>query len=392
MMAVLTLKTVRPALVRLHRYTGLLLSGVLFIAGLTGSISVFRTEIDAALNPDLFHAPAPAHPLPVSALLARLKLQRPETQVTALLYRPPAGRAIVVYSSETVAGRTDPVENEIFLDPGTGRIQGMRPAEGCCFNRRVLMSFIYRVHYSLDLGQAGMWVMGISAMLWSIDCVVGLFLTFPLHQPAWRQAFWRQWRKTWAIGLRRSSIRITFDLHRAVSLWLWVVLLGIAISGVALALEDEVFNPVIRTILPTASPMTDTRLPAHPVTIDQAEGLAAGFVQAHGSGERPAAVLLDPDGGTAMFYLFSNQGTEPSGLGSPIVTVDLKTGQVTAGDMPGRGAAGNLVMQMQLPWHSGRIAGFAGRILICLSGLSVCMLVVTGIMIWQRKRQTRQAR
>ncbi|MDT8872266.1 PepSY-associated TM helix domain-containing protein [Komagataeibacter rhaeticus] len=230
-MAVLTLKTVRPALVRLHRYTGLLLSGVLFIAGLTGSISVFRTEIDVALNPDLFHASAPAHPLPVSVLLARLKRQRPETQVTALLYRPPAGRAIEVYSSETVAGRKDPVENEIFLDPGTGRIQGMRPAEGCCLSRRALMAFVYRVHYSLDMGQAGMWVMGISAMLWSIDCVVGLLLTFPLHQPAWRQAFWRQWRKTWAIGLRRSSIRITFDLHRAVSLWLWVVLLGMAISG-----------------------------------------------------------------------------------------------------------------------------------------------------------------
>lgn len=138
--------------------------------------------------------------------------------------------------------------------------------------------------------------------------------------------------------------------------------------------------------------MTDTRRPVHPVTIDQAESLAAGFVQAYGSGERPAAVLLDPDGGTAMFYLFSNQGTEPSGLGSPMVTVDLKTGQITAGDIPGRGAAGNLVMQMQLPWHSGRIAGPGGRILICLSGLAVCMLVVTGIMIWQRKRQTRQAR
>lgn len=58
-MAALTLRTVRPALVRLHRYAGLVLAGVLFIAGLTGSISVFRTELDAALNPDLYEAPAP---------------------------------------------------------------------------------------------------------------------------------------------------------------------------------------------------------------------------------------------------------------------------------------------------------------------------------------------
>ncbi|WP_281799170.1 PepSY domain-containing protein [Komagataeibacter rhaeticus] len=391
-MAALTLKTVRPALVRLHRYTGLLLSGILFVAGLTGSISVFRTEIDTALNPDLFHAPAPAHPLPLSTLLARLKAQRPEAQVTALLYRPPAGHAIEVYSSETVAGRKELVENEIFLDPATGRIQGMRPTEGCCFNHRAVMSFLYRIHYSLDLGQTGMWIMGVSAMLWSIDCVVGLILTFPLHQPARRQTFWQKWGKTWTIGLRRSSIRITFDLHRAVSLWLWLVLLGIAISGVALALEDEVFNPVVRTILPTDPPMTVTQVTPHPVTIDQAESLAAGFARTHGHAERPAAVLLDPDGATALFYLFSNDGIDPSGLGSPMVTIDLRTGLVTDGVMPGQGAVGNLVMQIQPPWHSGRIGGLAGRLVICLSGLVVCMLTVTGIMIWQRKRQAMQMR
>ncbi|AZV37923.1 hypothetical protein CFR75_10975 [Komagataeibacter xylinus] len=386
-MAALTLKTVRPALVRLHRYTGLLLSGVLFIAGLTGSISVFRTEIDAALNPDLYHAPAPAQPLPLSTILARLEAQRPETRVTALLYRPPAGRAIEAYSAEQVAGGTGPVEHEIFLDPATGRIQGMRPTEGCCLSRRALMSFVYRLHYSLDLGQAGLWIMGLSAILWSIDCVVGLVLTSPLHQPAWRRAFWQRWGKTWTLSFRRSAIRITFDLHRAVSLWLWVVLLGIAISGVALALEDEVFNPVVRTILPTDPPMTDTQAQPHPVTVDQAESIAAGFARVHGHAERPAAVLLDPDGATALFYLFSNDGTDPAGLGSPMVTIDLKTGQVTDGAMPGQGAAGNLVMQMQLPWHGGRLAGLAGRIVICLSGLVVCMLTVTGVMIWHRKRQ-----
>lgn len=391
-MAVLTLKTVRPVLVRLHRYMGLLLSGVLFIAGLTGSISVFRTEIDAALNPDLFNAPAPAPPLPLSALLAQLKAQYPAVQVTALLYRPPAGHAIEAYSSAQVPDRTGPVENEIFLDPATGHVQGIRPTEGCCFHRRALMSFLYRIHYSLDLDQTGTWIMGISAILWSIDCIVGLILTFPLHQPAWRQAFWQKWGRTWTISCRRPAIRITFDLHRAVSLWLWVVLLGIAISGVALALEDEVFNPVVRAILPTDAPVMDPQVTPHPVTIDQAESLAADFARAHGHAERPAAVLLDPDDATALFYLFSNSGADPSGLGSPMVTVDLKTGQVTDGTIPGQGAPGNLVMQIQRPWHSGRIAGLAGRIIICLSGPVMCMLTVTGVMIWHRKRQALRMR
>ncbi|GCE88931.1 hypothetical protein MSKU15_0532 [Komagataeibacter diospyri] len=391
-MAVPTLKTLRPVLVRLHRYVGLLLSGVLFIAGLSGSISVFRGEIDAALNPDLFRATTTDRPLPLSAVLSRVQAQRPAARVTAVLYRPPAGRAVEVYAAEAAPGAAEPVENQMFLDPVTGRIQGMRPSEGCCINRRALMSFIYRIHYSLDLGRIGLWIMGLSAVLWSIDCVVGLILTFPLHQPVWRAGFWRRWGKTWTISPARSSIRIVFDLHRAVSLWLWVVLLGIAISGVALALEDQVFNPVVRAILPVAPPVTDGPSPPRPVTVAQAERLAADFVHAHGRAEKPAAVLLDPDGGTALFYLFSNDGTEPAGLGSPMVTIDLATGQVTDGTIPGQGRLGDLVMQVQPQWHSGEIAGLAGRIVICLSGIVVCMLTVTGVMIWWRKRRAHGAR
>ena len=386
-MAVPTLKTLRPVLVRMHRYTGLLLSGVLFIAGLTGSICVFRQEIDTMLNADIFLAPPAQHPLPLSSLLSGLKAGHPSIQVTALLYRPPPGRAIEAYVSETAPGGEEQTEKEIFLDPSTGRTLGMRPTEGCCLNRRAVMSFLYRIHYSLDLGQAGLWIMGGAAIMWSVDCVVGLLLTFPLHQPVWRQAFWQRWSRTWTVSIGRSPVRIIFDLHRAVSLWLWIVLLGIAISGVALALGDEVFDPVVRAVLPTAPPMTDVPGPPHPVTIDQAETLATGFARARGHDERPAAVLLDPDGSDAMFYLFSNDGTDPAGLGSAMVRIDLRTGQITQGEIPGRGKVGDLVLQMQLPWHSGRLAGLAGRIVICLSGIVVCMLCVTGVMIWKRKRR-----
>ena len=46
-------------------------------------------------------------------------------------------------------------------------------------------------------------------------------------------------------------------------------------------------------------------------------------------------------------------------------------------------------MQLQFPLHSGRILGFAGRVLITLLGLVVSMLSVTGIVIWARKRKVR---
>ena len=49
---------VRSALVRLHRWAGLTIALFLVVAGLTGSVLVFREELDAWANPDLFASPA----------------------------------------------------------------------------------------------------------------------------------------------------------------------------------------------------------------------------------------------------------------------------------------------------------------------------------------------
>ncbi|QEO17346.1 PepSY domain-containing protein [Acetobacter vaccinii] len=382
-MVALTLKTVRPALVRMHRYTGLFLAVVLCVLGLTGSLCTFQDEIDASLNPDLFHAAHPDRHLPPSVLLARLQAQRPAAQVNALLYRPEAGQSVRAFTSNEGAPA-----DELFLDPSNGHIQGERETEGCCFNRRVVMSFLYRVHYSLALGRFGIVFLGLCAILWTVDCLVGLVLTFPLQNRVWQPAFWVRWAPAWGVSFGRAFIRVVFDLHRAVSLWLWIVLLGLAVSGVALTLNDQVFTPVVSTLLPVRPALTAPpggRFP-HGLTLDQAEETAIAFVRAYGESPRPAGVLLAADGSTATFYQFSASGHEVAGLGSPQVTVDLHTGSITRGEIPGMGAVGNIVMQLQFPWHSGRLLGLFGRIVICVSGLAVCLLSVTGVLIWWRKR------
>ncbi|MDE7547610.1 PepSY-associated TM helix domain-containing protein [Acetobacter fabarum] len=390
-MPIALLKIVRPTLVRSHRYSGLFLAAILCISGLTGSIVVFRNEIDAALNPDFFKAVHPAHGLALSTLLNALSEQHPTQKITGLIYRPPENRTIEAFSTDTLQDRNGDSERDIFVDPMDGHIQGERPSEGCCLNRRAIMSFVYRLHYSLDLGKSGMWILGLSAILWSIDCVVGLFLTFPLSLTAER-SYWGRWVKAWTISFGRSQARLVFDLHRAVSLWLWVILLGVAVSGVSLTLDEEIFQPVVKAIFPTDPPLIVRQRTSSVsgVSVDEAETIAVSFARARGETARPAAVLFAPSGESATFFLFSDNGSEPAGLGSPVVTVDLKSGDVTADEFPGRGRIGNLILQLQSPWHSGRIAGLTGRIMIALSGLGVCLLSVTGVMIWWRKDQARR--
>ena len=41
------------------------------------------------------------------------------------------------------------------------------------------MPFIYSLHFKLALGMTGFWIMGIVALVWTLDCFVGFYLTLP---------------------------------------------------------------------------------------------------------------------------------------------------------------------------------------------------------------------
>jgi uncharacterized iron-regulated membrane protein len=72
----------RGVLVRLHRYAGLALALFLAFAGLTGSVIAFSEELDAILNPTLFHTPSSGPILAPTALQRRVERALPGARVT----------------------------------------------------------------------------------------------------------------------------------------------------------------------------------------------------------------------------------------------------------------------------------------------------------------------
>jgi uncharacterized iron-regulated membrane protein len=78
-----------------------------------------------------------------------------------------------------------------------------------------------------------------------------------------------------------------------------------------------------------------------------------------------------------------------AGLGSSAIYVDAITGVVAGQVVPGAGTAGDAVMQLRYPLHTGRIAGMAGRMLIGITGLAVVLVSVTGVMLWWKKKRLR---
>jgi uncharacterized iron-regulated membrane protein len=69
----------------------------------------------------------------------------------------------------------------LVLDPWTGkelgRLQDRHYADGFVPN---MMPFVYDLHMYLALGDTGAWVLGIVALVWTLDYFVGFYLTLPV--------------------------------------------------------------------------------------------------------------------------------------------------------------------------------------------------------------------
>ena len=383
----------RLALVRLHRWFGLTLAAFLIVAGLTGSVIAFQRELDAALNPELFTRVATGPALSFDALARRVEAQLPGARVGAI--QPAAGfvrsRLLRV---EAVEGQPPLTFDEVYADPSTGRVLGTRMWGACCLARENLVPFLFKLHYTLHLpGQWGAWVMGGVAILWVFDCLIALVITTPRGGRRLES-----WRKVASIKLNASPQRRIFDLHRAPGLWLWGVLLLMAVSGVALNLREEIFRPVVAFFSLVAQPVFQIPVPPSDRPPSLGFDAAARVAERHAASAAIAgttAYVTHAPGLNAYGVALAVPGQRDprAGLGPAWVFVDDRDGAIRSVEVPGRGSAGDVVMQLQYTIHTGLVAGLAGQIVVCITGIVVALLSITGVLIWRLKRRgARRAR
>ncbi|HVJ44327.1 MAG TPA: PepSY-associated TM helix domain-containing protein [Dongiaceae bacterium] len=379
----------------LHRYVGLLLAGFLVMAGVTGSVIAFQEELEGWLNPELFTTTSRGAYLSPSRLQAQIAAADPRMELNYFLFNPPVGRTIVAYVRPLVdPATTQPYDlgfDQVFLDPVTGAIQGKRLYGACCLARQHLLPFLYELHRELTAGDTGTIIMGVIACLWTIDCFIGFYLTLPRSGP-----FLAKWRISWRIKRGAGSHRLILDWHRASGLWLWLALFLIAGSGVYLTLEQQIFRPILSLFSPLKEPALETaakrlrppRDTAKPrLSLDAAIRLAAIEAKRRNWDLPPTAIFDAAAFGAYGVYFFPASNDRGTGLGTPIVFLDDRSGAVIREDLPGEGSVGDVMVQAQFPLHSGQIGGLAGRIIVSLLGWVVVGLSVTGVVIWWRKRQ-----
>jgi uncharacterized iron-regulated membrane protein len=389
----------RAALVVLHRWFGLFMAVFLFIAGLTGAVISWDHELDEWLNPQMFQAKSGEGDAPLSALQLAEKLESQDKRVM-VSYLPLAiepGHALgmsVIARLNPETGKAYALDyNQVALDPATAEVQGQRMWGDVSLTRENLLPFLYKLHYSLHIPdgfgmELGILFMGIVGIVWVIDSLVALWISFP-NRAAWRKSFAFRWKQ--------GGYKLNFDLHRSGGVWLWLLLLTLAVTSVSMNLQLQVVRPLVSMVSelsPSPFAVRAPRAADEPympnIGREEAVRLAQGEAEKRGWVLPAGGVFYSPEVGVygVGFFKPGNDHGD-GGLGNPWLYFDGQDGRFLGSVEPGVGTAGDIFMQAQFPLHSGRILGLPGRILVSLLGLAVAVLSVTGVVIWARKRAGR---
>ncbi len=370
----------------------------LVIVGLTGSLLAFNSELERLISPQFYAAERPDAPmLDLATLAERAEALAPMARARSVSLAEP-GQAMVWMIPRADPTGAEPKElgfNQLFLDPWTGAELGRRSWAELSEGWTNLMPFIYKLHFELALGMPGVWILGVVALVWTIDCFVGFYLTLP----AGGALFWRRWGPAWLIRFRGGAFRLNFDLHRAGGLWLWAALLVFAWSSVYMNLWDTVYTwttkaaldyrPVWAELQDAPKPLENPRL-GWRAALAAGEGLMAEEAQKRGFVvERPFSLSYDAGKGVYVFEVRSSLDIRDK-TGQTQIYLDGDTAALRLVALPTGQYSGNTVTSWLAGLHMAAVFGLPWRIFVCALGLAVVMLSVTGVYIWLKKRRARR--
>lgn len=399
----------------LHRYFGLTIAAFLVVTGLTGAIISWDHELDEWLNPHLLEATTPGTPMSATALAEEVERKYPQVQVTYYEFSVEPGHSYYYWVEPRVNPETselyEPGFNQVYVDPVSGDILGKREWGAVWpITTENFVSFLYKLHFSLHIPEFmgtdhwGIWLLGVIALTWTIDCFVGFYLTLPRRKriaqalsTASGDSYWQRWKPAWKIRWANGKTKLNFDLHRAFGLWTWVLLFVVAFTGFSLNLYREVFFPVMSMVSDVTPTPIDSRTPSghdNPIAAGYDFSRAIELGQQAGKDKgwtQPVNSLwyAREFGVYRVEFFTAAEGHGAGGVGHKAIYLDAKTGEVLGDFIPWRGTAADLFVQAQFPLHSGRILGLPGRILISLMGIVIAMLSITGVIIWHKKYKAR---
>ena len=359
----------RASWLQVHLYLALSAGFFLALMGLSGSLSIYREEIDELLNPQLVVEQPQGKLQSLDKIMASVRAAHPNRYGSWTLEMPRTPHSMMTawYDKPTETFFELYAPLMVSVNPYTGDVVASR------FWGQTATTWLLDLHTQLRLARWGWNAVGILGLLLIISCGSGLYL-------------W--WSGIVALGAalkvrhRSGMMLLAFDLHRLLGLLSAAALIVLACTGVLLS-----YPAILETLVgasgmahgETGRTITSTAIPNNRPT-----GLAAASFVAQGP--FPKAELrrvTTPAGDTGIYRINLRQGSEINRR-HPYTTVwvDRWSGQIKEVRNPDRFSTGETVAAWIWPLHTGEALGATGRVAWFLAGLSLFVLYVSGLLRW----------
>ena len=374
---------------KLHLYAGLWFGTLFVLLGLTGTAIAWLPELDAYLNPNLLQASTPAPgqdfqvtPRTLQTVVDRLTADPAYGKPTQI--NPPADARDVYVVSYKPSGKPSPfsqaIVRQVMVDPYTLQVKGERDWGRFGLTRPLMMSGMFHLHRYLLSGEAGKTVIGISGVMLLLMALSGIYLWWPRLQ-------WTAIRRALTVSHGGSWPRFNYTLHKAAGFLAAPVLTVIAFSGIYFNLPQLVVPLVdlVSTVPDTAKLKNGQQDGA---VLDAGQAMAAAqqlYPQA-----RVSRIVLPPKKDQPYEIRVRQPDEVAEGDGATRITLDARSGQALRIRDPLTASYGERFLGWQFPLHSGQAFGVAGRGFITVFGLMPLLLMLTGTLVWWKRRRGRK--
>ncbi|PLY41360.1 hypothetical protein CSZ94_16170 [Janthinobacterium sp. ROICE36] len=371
---------------KLHLYAGLWFGALFVLLGLTGSAIAWMPELDAWLNPTLLQASTPA-PGQVFQVTPRTLQAVVDTLAADPAYgkpaqlNPPADARDVYVASYRQPGKpstfSQAIVRQVMVDPYTLQVKGERDWGRFGLTRPLLMSGMFHLHRYLLSGDVGKTITGISGVALLLMALSGIYLWWPRLQ-------WSAIRRALTVSHGGSWPRFHYTFHKAAGFFAAPVLVVIAFSGMYFNLPQLVV-PLVDLVSTVPDTAKLKNVAQDGALLDAGQAMAA-------------AQLLYPQARVSRLVLPAKQdqpyeirvrqpGEIAHGDGATRLTLDARSGLPLRIRDPFTAPYGERFLGWQFPLHSGQAFGVAGRTFITVFGLMPLLFLLTGTLVWWKRRR-----
>lgn len=372
----------RPLILRLHFYAGILVAPFLLVAATTGFLYAGAFQAEKLVYSHEMTVPVGDTKLPISEQVAAARKAHPEGTISAV--RPsPADDVSTRVMLSGVEGIDADHALAVFVDPYTAEVRGALEQYGST-GALPLRTWIDEFHRDLHLGETGRLYSELAASWLWVIAAGGLVLWFS------RRRALRKVRGT-------SGRRRTLGLHGTVGVWaalgfLFLSATGLTWSTYAGANIDEL-RTSLRQATPSISASAGGEHGGHGGAAgaggsgDHGVGLDKVLAAARAEGLGDPVEIVPPADASSAYVVKQVQRSWPTKGDS--VAIDPASGEVTDvlrfADYP--------VLAKLTRWgidlHTGVLFGLVNQILLMALTLALILLIVWGYrMWWQRGRDS----